>query len=184
MSYPDSQSYTSFADSSMLIETAGGKNITCPYCGHFISISNTNISLKICPNCSKKIKLKFEKSASSNIRGDFDVPVSTVEHTSFKLYVGFLVLLIIWAIEAFDEYDKLQTMTILLNGDELPESEYRFCQEDNYDASKCSEWNQREAVDNQKSILWMKLFEIIAWITVFAGILDFVQDKKRNATSV
>jgi hypothetical protein len=72
----------------------------------------------------------------------------------------------------------------LLNGDELPESEYRFCQEDNYDSSKCLEWNQREALDNQKSILWMKLFEIIAWITVFAGILDFVQDKKRNQNSV
>ena len=115
---------------------------------------------------------------------DFDVPAASVEHTSFKLYVGFLVLLIIWSIEAFDEYDKLQTMTMLVNGEELPESEYRFCQEDNYDASKCLEWNQREAVDNQKSILWMKLFEIIAWITVFAGILDFVKDKRWNATSV
>ena len=184
MSYPDSQSYTSFADPSMPIQSADSKNITCPYCGHFISLSNTNISIKICPNCSKKIKLKFEKRASSNLSTGFDVPASKVEHTSFKLYVGFLVLLIIWSIEAFDEYDKLQTMTMLVNGEELPESEYRFCQEDNYDASKCLEWSQREAVDNQKSILWMKLFEIIAWITVFAGILDFVQGKKSNATSV
>ena len=184
MSYPDSQSYTGFSEPSLPIETVGSKNITCPYCGHFISLSNTNISIKICPNCSKKIKLKFETRASSNTMNNFDTPTASVENTSFKLYAGFLVLLIIWSIEAFDEYDRLQTMTMLVNGEELPESEYRFCQEDNYDASKCSEWSQREAVDNQRSILWMKLFEIIAWITVFAGILDFVQDKKRNTTSV
>ena len=122
MSYPDSKSYTNFSDPPLSIQNSDSKNITCPYCGVFIVLSNTNISIKICPNCNRKIKLKFEKRASSNLMDDFDVPVATVEHTKFKLYVGFIVLLIIWAIEAFDEYDKLQTMTILLNGDELPES--------------------------------------------------------------
>ena len=92
-----------------------------------------------------------------------------------KIAIGFVILLIIWGLEVFAEDGKLAKMESIQRG-EISESEHLSCQQgESFDMEICLDEMQQDAIDDQRVVVWIAIFEIIAWFIVFLGLLEIAQ---------
>lgn len=148
------------------------KEIDCPHCYNRITLSNSDVAITTCSRCKKQIRLKYEPSESKQHK--------IQKQVGNKIAIGFVILLIIWGLEVFAEDGKLAKMESIQRG-EISESEHLSCQQgESFDMEICLDEMQQDAIDDQRVVVWIAIFEIIAWFIVFLGLLEIAQKINQN----
>jgi len=148
------------------------KQIDCPHCSQQITLSNSNVAITTCPNCKKQIRLKYREINRMKSRANGTLGV--------KVALGFVVLLIIWGIELYDEYEALEALESIKRGEYTGPVNSACQQGESYDAELCLKQIQQDAIDDQTVVLIIAAFEIVAWFIVFLGLLEIIQKINRD----